>query len=118
MKTLSNILTCSEFLSALPQQEMFQHLKSVFERIEQENAIIYGYENDEKLAALLEKIFFQNVDRLNESARLSRVEAIEVAFKVRWPGLGDMLKTKVPVEIAKEKSSIVRKKLEQLKPAT
>ena len=118
MKVLSNILICNGILSASLQQEAFQHLKSLFERIEQEKATVYGYRTDEKLAKLLERIFFQNLDGLSESVRMSRIEAIEVAVRVRWPGLNDILKTKLPVEIEKEKSSLVRKKMEQLKPPT
>lgn len=117
MKVLSNILNCNDVLSAPLRQEMFQSLQSLFERIEQEDVTVKGYGNDEKLATLLDNILFQNLEGLNESARMSRIEAIKVAVRVRWPGLDDILKNQVPAEIEREKSSLVRKKLEELKTA-
>lgn len=116
MKVLSNILKCNDVLSASLRQEMFEHIQSLFERMEQESVIVKGYGNDEKLATLLDNIFFQNLEGLNESARMSRIEAIKVAVRIRWPGLDDILKSQVPAEIEKEKSSLVRKRLEELKP--
>ena len=50
-----------------------------------------------------------------ELTRISWVEAMEVAVNIHWPGIDELLRKRLPTEIEKEKSSLVRRKLEKLK---
>lgn len=93
---------------------VFEHLQMLFLRIKKNNVKISGYENDEELAILFEKLFFYSLEDLNEAAQTSRIEAIETAVEIQWPGIAKLLKTRLPGEVARERSSLNRKRLEQL----
>ena len=101
-------------VKASARQENFKHFKLLFVRIKIENVTVSGYGSDEELAKSFEKLFFRNLEGLSESARTSRIEAIETAADIRWPGIAELLKTRLPAEITREKSSQIRKKMEQL----
>ena len=113
-KVLSLVLVCNDVVKGSSRQESFNQFKLLFGRIKKEHATITGYHTDKELAELFEKIFFCNLEGMSELARTSRVEAIEAAADICWPGIDELLKIKLPSEITREGSSLLRKRLEQL----
>ena len=105
---------CNQIGKAAVQSVSFDTLRSFFERLKPLKDDTVQCLHNESLENLFDKLFYQDTDDLHEAARLSRVKALRAAAEVPWPGAKALLQTRLPQDVMKEKSPLVRKALEEL----
>ena len=113
---MSIILRCKELGKGSTTKAIYVCLRSLLERITNENVTVSGH-CDDVLTELFEKLLFEIGPDLDETAGLNRSKVLEAAAKISWPGIKDIFRARLPLEIKQERSAAIRNSLEQLLPS-